>query len=257
MSIKRSSNLILASFLLLAILIAILFGSLVDTASKRAQEMSCGNNMKQIGLAIENYHASYNVYPSPNFGGHSWRIRSLGFVMASSMHSNYSYDLPWDSDLNYSLDSRPLPTKSDELVIYGMPGTYACPSDGDATHQTAYLMLVGPSAFGKPGGFRRSDEITDGLETTIAVAETRSRDIHWLEPVDFDATEMSFVVNDFAMPSISSDHPRGPAVLFCDGAVYRLSARTDPQIVEAMVTINGGEELDRGRLVLDGILAAP
>ncbi|MEM8671695.1 MAG: hypothetical protein AAGG48_29525 [Planctomycetota bacterium] len=173
------------------------------------------------------------------------------------MHSNYNYEQSWDSDLNYSLDSRPLPTKGDELVIYGMPGAYACPKDGDGTHQTAYLMVVGASAFGKPGGFRTPDEITDGLETTIAVAETRSRDIHWLEPVDFDATHMSFVVNDSATLSISSDHPRGPAVLFGDGAVYRLSPYTVPQIVKAMVTINGGEELDRDRLVLDGVLVAP
>ncbi|MDM4019444.1 DUF1559 domain-containing protein [Roseiconus lacunae] len=237
--------------LLLAIPIVVLLGSLVDSASKRAHEISCGNNLKQIGLAIENYHTSYNVYPSPNFGGHSWRIRSLGFLMASSMHSNYNYDQSWDSDLNYSLDSRPLPTKSDKLVIYGMPGTYACTTDGDGTHETAYSMVVGASAFGKP------DDITDGLETTIAVAETRSRDIHWLEPVDFDATNMSFVVNDFGTLSISSDHPRGPAVLFGDGAVYRLSPRTDPQIVKAMVTIDGGEELDRDRLVLDGVLVAP
>ncbi len=223
----------------------------------RAHEMSCGNNVKQIGLAMMNYHAAYDVYPSPNYGGHSWRLRSLGFLMASSMHSAYDYDLTWNSDLNYLLDSRPLPTKSDELVIYGMPGSYACPTDVDSTHETAYLMFVGESAFGKPGGFRKAEEIADDLETTISVAETRSRNIHWLEPLDFDATKMSFVVNDSVTPSISSDHPRGPAVLFCDGSVYRLAPRTDPQTVKAMVTINGGEELDRDLLVLDGVLVAP
>jgi hypothetical protein len=119
---------------------------------------------------------------------------------------------------------------------------------------TAFLMFVGEDAFGKPGGYRRSREITDPLETTLIAAETIPTSIHWHEPKDFDVETMSFVINDPYRLAVSSSHKRGPAVLFADGEVYRLAPTVDAETLRAMVTINGGETLDRKDLIARGLL---
>jgi hypothetical protein len=227
------------------------FAFAVNRASKLAAEMSCSNNTKQIGLAFTNYYAAYKQYPSPDFGVHSWRVRTLPFMMASPVYSEYRFDENWDSEANLSLDVRPLPSKSGKLFVF--PGPYGPPCGSDSVHATAYLMIVGAHAFGMPGRFRKADEITDGLDGTIAVAETVSTDSHWLSLDDFDLATMSMRVND-GPNSISSKHPHGPAVLFCDGEVFRLNPLIDADTLHALMTIDGGEKVSRDSLVVSGLL---
>jgi hypothetical protein len=178
------------------------------------------------------------------------------------MYSEYRFDQPWDSDANFTIDTRPLPSK--RIVIetgdmamqpHGMPYPYRCEYNF-ADHNASYLMLVGNNAFGKPQGWRTQSEIVDGLDSTIAVAETIRSDIHWLSPVDLDVATMSFTVND-GPNSISSRHPRGPAVLFCDGEVFRLNPSIDPDTLKALVTIDGGENISRDQLLDIGLLVSP
>jgi len=217
--------------------------------------------MRTIALALDNYQSTHKRYPSPDFGGHSWRIRCLPFVLASSMYNEYRFDQPWDSTANITLDTRSLPSGKSAIHydgrvgVHGIPYAYPCKYNL-SVHGASYLMIVGDNAFGKPDGWRVSTEIVDGLDTTIAVAETQRTDIHWLSPRDFIFDQMSFVVND-GPNSISSDHPRGPVVLFCDGAVYRLNPAIDRDILRAMLTINGGEDLSRRLLVTRGLLVQP
>ncbi len=75
---------------------AVLLGWAYKQASIRTSEMDCTNNLRSIGLAIENYCDLFNRYPSPNFGEHSWRIRCLPFILASPMYSEYRFDEFWD-----------------------------------------------------------------------------------------------------------------------------------------------------------------
>jgi hypothetical protein len=224
---------------------------------QQSKDCVCGENLEYIGIAIRNYHESFGVFPSPDAGGHSWRIRIVPFLFASAMYDEYRWDEPWNSESNRTLDSRPLPVKDEGPDRpHGMPYPYECPLDADAGSKTSFLMFVGDNAFGKPGGFRQLDEITDPLEVTLVAAETSSRTVHWLEPKDFDTKSMSFSINDSRTPSISSTCPRGPAVLFADGAVFRMSPDLDPELVRAMATINGGEDLRREEL-LDRNLLRP
>jgi hypothetical protein len=178
------------------------------------------------------------------------------------MYSEYRFNERWDSDSNFNIDTRPLPTKkvvteSGDLAMepHGIPYPYPC-EYSLAVHHVSYLMLVGNHAFGKPQGWRTQAEIVDGLDSTIAVAETSRTDMHWLSPVDLGAATMSFTVND-GPNSISSRHPRGPAVMFCDGAVFRLNPLIDSDTLKALVTIDGGENVARDQLVDRGLLVSP
>lgn len=221
---------------------------------QRNAEIFCGHNLRAIGIAIANYHDTHQKFPSSDAGGHSWRIRIVPYLFASHMYSHYHFDEPWNSDLNITLDTRPLPVKDGGPPRpHGMPNWFQCDPTRESRSEASYRMLVGDNAFGLPGRFRRSEDISDPLETTLIAAECVGS-IHWLEPKDLNIDSMSFVINDPRRDSISSRHARGPAVLFADGEVYRLSPRVPAQTVRAMVTINGGERVERTELLEKGLL---
>ena len=60
--------------------------------------------------------------------------------------------------------------------------------------------------------------------------------------------------SDRSKPSISSQHRGGANVVFVDGGVYFLSEEIEPQQLRALITISGGENVGRDRLVNEGLL---
>ena len=100
---------------------------------------------------------------------------------------------------------------------------------------------------------RRSKERRRHTDLRVAVVEIADSHVHWLSPVDLKMDDMSFVINS-GRNSISSHHPNGPAVLFCDGAVFRINPSMDANAVLALCTINGGEEISREELIKEGLL---
>jgi prepilin-type processing-associated H-X9-DG protein len=54
---------------------------------------------------------------------------------------------------------------------------------------------------------------------------------------------MSFRINDPRHFGIASRHAGGAQVAFVDGHTEFLTDATDPRVVQAMMTINGGEDV--------------
>ncbi|PQO37972.1 DUF1559 domain-containing protein [Blastopirellula marina] len=211
-------------------------------------EQECDNRLKAIGLALFNYFDTYHEFPPARLDGHSWRVRMVPYLVSSPYYSNYRFEEPWNSDWNLQLESLPLESWKMEEPIICYPNLFwQCPGErqDETVSHTAYLMLVGPHAFGRKEKGIRWQEITDDPATTIAVAETASHSIHWLQPKDLEVETMSFQINDPEKPSISSHHPHGPHVLFCDGTVAQLGPDLPPEVLKAMITIDGGEKIVR------------
>ena len=80
------------------------------------------------------------------------------------------------------------------------------------------------------------------MERTILLVEIANSTIHWMEPRDLNAAEMSFVINDPGTPSISSPHPHGPGIVLANNIfVYRCQADMSPAVLKNMTTVAGGE----------------
>ncbi len=211
----------------------------IEPAREAARRMQCTNNMKQIALALHNYHKAYGCFPPAYIADengrpmHSWRVLVLPYMERQELYDRYDFNEPWNGSNNR------------ELVDL-MANVYHCPSDNDniKTIETNYLMVVGPNAFSDGPTARKTADITDGTSNTIMVVEMANSRISWMEPVDWDTTKSSFTINDGSPGELRSDHQGGVNVGFGDGSVQFLPNDISPENLKALTTINGGEVVD-------------
>jgi len=245
---KRSAApIVLILILALVVLMVLACGGVVfmwgttaiPAAGRAATRTQCSNNLRQIGIAMLNYHDTYGSYPPayiPDEKGqpkHSWRVLLLPFLEQQTLYDQYDFDQPWDSPENAALGNL-------------MPEVYRCPSDTlSAFSETSYAMIVGPGTISDGAGATKIAEITDGTAVTILVVEAAGSGIHWLDPRDLKAERISYLVNDPVDGGILSDHADGANVLFSDGSVMFVPGSVDPEEVKAMCTVSGGEAVDR------------
>jgi len=119
---------------IIAVLIALLLPA-VQQAREAARRSQCKNNLKQIALALHNYHDTYNLFP---YGGRgegstiihsrdSWFQRVLPYVDQAAMYHQLEADATiyfWQAAAGSSL----------RTVAEAVVPTFVCPSDPDQTN---------------------------------------------------------------------------------------------------------------------------
>ena len=194
---------------IIGILIALLLPA-VQAAREAARRSQCTNNMKQIGLAMHNYHDTYKKFPNgavlhitgPTMAGVSPYVSAfasiLPFIEQESLQNLWNMNRPW-----YGQNAATVST---------VVGTYVCPSAtgdnpvqdpelgallsaigatcGDTLGTTSYLLSKGahqqwcPNAGALPstkgmfdmGMTVRFRDATDGTSNTMLVGEGVSGD---------------------------------------------------------------------------------
>ncbi|MDB5338411.1 MAG: hypothetical protein JWN70_4030, partial [Planctomycetaceae bacterium] len=81
---------------IIAVLIALLLPA-VQQAREAARRSQCKNNLKQLGLALHNYHDTYGVFPYAQTpccsGGHTWVEMLLPFMDQAPMYNQINFNL--------------------------------------------------------------------------------------------------------------------------------------------------------------------
>ncbi len=204
------------------------------SAREAARRSQCVNNLKQIGLALDNYHTVHGCLPPAAIvdkNGRpllSWRVAILPYIESSPLYSKFHLDEPWDSPHNLSL-------------LEPMPYIYVCPSDRtQKPGTTGYQVVIGPATAFRPD-FRPVSfpEITDGLDGTLLVGEAH-HGVPWTKPEDipFD--------RNLPLTGLGSDHGyhnNGFNALFANGAVRFLKHSIARGVLDALLTRSGKEEV--------------
>lgn len=223
-----------------SVVCAVLFRLVPDadrSVRDRALRAACNDNLKQIGLALNIYHDIHGCFPPPFIADtdgkpmHSWRRLLLDYLDIPPQGIVMPVDLgePWDSPKNLAAAKR-------------VPSCYGCPTNKNwASGFTNYVMIVGSQTAARPHGNVSRDDISDGLDRTIIVAEIADSDILWTEPRDLDFDQMSFRVNDKSKPSISSRHFSGALVLLAHGGTYYITDSMDTETLKALLTRSAGD----------------
>lgn len=172
------------TFFSLACGIVIIFFTLMPTvqsAREAARRTQCANNMKQIGLAMHNYHDYLKSFPAAhgrNRSGHqvSWRIHILPFAEQENLYDEYDQDQAWDSPANTRVARQ-------DTYFYQCPSNWIV-KDREERYFSAYSIPTGPDTFFGEFENPRLKDATWGSSNTIMVVEACGQEIVWTEPRD-------------------------------------------------------------------------
>jgi len=202
---KRKSGFTLIELLVVIAIIAILIALLlpaVQQAREAARRSQCKNNLKQLGLAMHNYHDVFNLFPQGNFAstqnvgggglnsspyqGFSAQAMLLPYLDQSALYNQLNFDvIVTDSThpaVTGGLANSVLRTRKIQAFL--------CPSDRASLNTLAgnnYVVSGGPSLwwrqgvtnqvglfnFGRPINVR---DVTDGTSNVIAASESLKGD---------------------------------------------------------------------------------
>jgi prepilin-type N-terminal cleavage/methylation domain-containing protein len=187
---------------IIAVLIALLLPA-VQQAREAARRTQCKNNMKQLGLALHNYHDTSLVFPVGGFWqganvgtGMSWHVAILPYIDQAPMYNQFNFNATIYTDANNLA-----------ITLKSPPGFY-CPSGklekstnessgGTPCNSTHYYGIMGPKGTNPKttlpynvdtinqtghGGFalqglmprnacHRMADVTDGTSNTLAIGE--------------------------------------------------------------------------------------
>jgi hypothetical protein len=223
---------VLGLLMICAIPMALLLPA-VQQAREAARRSQCKNNLKQIALALHNYHDTYQTLPPayiPDANGkpmHSWRVLILPFLGEAQLHSQYDFSEPWDGPKNSQLLAR-------------MPAVFACPSEAGTpgATTTSYAVPIGPNCIFNGSQVTKITSITDGTSNTLMVGEVAGGAIPWMKPDDVDITKSPAIG---APGGFGSRHVGGAHFATADGAVRFISNNIAQPTLDALYTRNGNE----------------
>jgi hypothetical protein len=202
------------------------------TVSGSAARSKSANNLKQIALAMHNYHDTYGALPPAAICDKqgkpllSWRVAILPYIEQQNLYEQFRLDEPWDSEHNK------------KLLEY-MPNTYMMPGVKMAPgqHQTNYRAFVGGGAlFDMRKGIKLT-EVTDGTSNTLMVVEA-AEGVPWSKPEDFSYDPKK------PLPKFGEFFDKGFNAAFADGSVRFMSKDVKEQTMRAVITRAGGEVID-------------
>jgi prepilin-type N-terminal cleavage/methylation domain-containing protein/prepilin-type processing-associated H-X9-DG protein len=203
---KRRCGFTLIELLVVIAIISVLMGLLlpaVQKAREAANRMSCGNNLHQLGLAMHEYHGSYNRLPPTRYMGASatWAVLILPYLEQDNLYTKWnlsrSYYLQSDLARQTAVKSYFCPSRRTSTSSPTVSQTGDVPSDGSSTANfpgalADYAVVVDPSGHDMAGKTCKSmggpfeaqtgtrfEDFLDGLSNTLLVGEKHVPIDHW------------------------------------------------------------------------------
>jgi prepilin-type N-terminal cleavage/methylation domain-containing protein len=178
---------------IIGVLVALLLPA-VQAAREAARRMQCSNNLKQLGLAVHNYHDTFNVFPpqmmninTSNDRRWGWGAVTLPYIEQKALYDQLKPD-----------GGQQIPTASTLIggatLLRTRVATHLCPSDNTGVSTNQFHPSVAASSnandwysksnyvcnqqimryrAGFNGACFRMAEVTDGTTNVLLLGERR------------------------------------------------------------------------------------
>jgi prepilin-type processing-associated H-X9-DG protein len=164
--------------------------------------MTCANNLKQLGLAMHNYHDANNGFPPGRAEGatffHAWTPYLLPYIELDNLYKQYNFATRFDDPATNDTMNPPGPTRTfiKLFVCPSAPNRSAgvTPTNTRMPLDYAHIILRTPSAAinppvdNDPTGFlgvlgnnlsRKQTDVRDGTSNTFLLVEVAGRNQEW------------------------------------------------------------------------------
>ena len=166
-SIASRRGFTLVELLVVIAIIGVMVGLLlpaVQAAREAARRMQCGNNLKQLSLAMHNYESTYKTLPpsriTTGLSRHSWSAFMLPFIEQAQIYDIYNFNVRWSDPLNY-------PATTSMIPAFICPSTPSSRMMPDAAAQANHVPVppngFGPADYSSTNELRRSFYISNGM----------------------------------------------------------------------------------------------
>ncbi len=194
-----------------------------------ATRMRSQNNLKQIGVALHNYHDVNGVLPAAAIVDKkgkpllSWRVAILPYVEQDNLYKKFHLDEAWDSPHNK-------PLSQTRVKVFELPYIESKPG---ITH---YRAFVGNGAvFDQIQGVKFS-QISDGTSNTLMVVEAADG-VPWAKPdeIEFDPAKPMLKHLRFEKNVCN--------ILMCDGSVRSVSNKLKEAVLTLLIQRDDGQPI--------------
>jgi prepilin-type processing-associated H-X9-DG protein len=170
----------------------------VQAAREAARRMACQNNLRQLGIALHNYHDTLHVFPPHQLTDppRNWITLMLPYIEQGNLHATYRFDVAWNAAQNQAAVNTPIKIlicpsttggggRKDQFsaTITAAVSDYATPNNMPPIAYTTNGLAPPGDLTGIINGQIgvRLAEITDGTSQTAFAVEDAGRPVHWVK----------------------------------------------------------------------------
>lgn len=269
---SRHKGFTLIELLVVLAIIGVLMSLLmpaVQQAREAARRSSCKSQVRQLALALHNYHDAHNILPPGSIAVGPGEPMTLSGWGWAAMLLPYYDQVPLYSKIDFGAGTA---VGANRALIGSQLGILRCPSDSQPDQMTVAIpnhpsaRIATGNYVGSEGVLRamssvRFSFITDGLSQTLFLGErafqasvngsldytsswcgiVSESDVYVFDSLPYVPPLASQRLNSSGAISFSSRHTGGVHFALADGSVRFLSENIDAELFRALGTGSGGE----------------
>jgi hypothetical protein len=190
------------------------------------------NHMRQVGMALHNFHDAYKRLPPAvrrDEAGRplcSWRFQILPFL--ESMMLGIDFSDQWDDPVNRCLSGHP-------YWVYCWTAEAPLP-------RSLHSNIVAVTGPGTAFDGDRETRLADLDKDTILAVEVARSNTHWMEPGDLH-------IDQIPTSLCHGVDGGGFCVLFADGSAWFINANAPLDDLKKFFTIDDAKQFDREKIL--------